>query len=305
MRFAIWLSVGLGVCGCGSSGPAAGAPEVVATEVVPPHPQHPSASAVISAAAQVESQVKSDGCLVVAEPYQLDFPKERLEQSRKRREAEDAERARDKPCAEEDRSEECRYFRARVHFETDRFDLAAKGFRELALEANSEVGPYAAQLALESLNLLATRAVPPRTACVELLAKDNDAYLARYCKPVGSAGDETCDAFARIRFDVLRLAVEKLVQAADEGPPNAGAALYSQAGDGYRALFKDSCEDPASQWLGLRCAELLFNAYHAYRRAGRAVEANEARATLLNPRYGLDRTDLAKKLAKEPQLTPP
>jgi hypothetical protein len=301
MRFAIWLSVGLGFCGCGPSGPAAGA-----TEVVPAAPQQqPSATAAITAAAQLESQVKGDGCLVVAEPYQLDFPKEKLERNRKRREAEEAERIRPNPCPEEDRSEECRYFRARVHFEADRFDLAAKGFRELALEANSEVGPYAAQLALESLNLLATRAVPPRTACVELLAKDNDAYLARYCKPVGSAGDETCDAFARIRVDVRRLAVEKLVRAADAGPPNDSTTLYGQAGDGYRALFKDSCEDPASKRLGLRCEELLYNGYRAYRSAGRVEDANEVRATLLNPRYGLERTELAKKLAKEPQLTPP
>lgn len=302
MRFAIWLWVGLGVCGCGPSGPAAGATEVGATEfVAPPSQPAPSASVAVTAVAPVEG----DGCLVVAEPYQLDFPKEKLERSRKRHEAEEAERPRPNPCATEDSSEDCRYHRARLHFEAHRFDLAAKGFRELALEAKTEVGPYAAQLALESLNLLATRAVPPRTRCVELLAKDNDAYLARYCNPVGSAGEETCEIFARIRFDVRRHAIEKLVQAADEGPPNDGAALYSQAGDGYRALFKDSCEDPASKRLGLRCEELLYNAHRAYRGAGRAVEANEARATLLNPRYGLERTELAKKLAKEPPLTAP
>jgi hypothetical protein len=50
--------------------------------------------------------LESDGCLVVAEPYQLDFPKEKLERNRKRREAEEAERIRPNPCPEEDRSEE-------------------------------------------------------------------------------------------------------------------------------------------------------------------------------------------------------
>ncbi len=288
----------LAALGCGAAEPATESPEVT---IAPP----PRADA--TAKPQAPPPLQGDGCLVVAEPYQLDFPHERLEQSRKRRAEEEAARPRHNPCVTDDRSPDCRYHQARLHFEAHRYDLAAKGFREIAMEANAEIGEFAAQLALESLNQLGTRAQPPRTACFDLIAKDSETYFTLYCGPIRLADEETCNIFARIKFDVRRMGIEKLVQAADAGPPNDSIALYKQAGDGYRALFKDACESgvPASKRQGYRCEELIYNAYRSYRAARRVVEANEARSTLLDPRHGLDRTELAKKVASEPPLTPP
>lgn len=152
--------------------------------------------------------------------------------------------------------------------------------------------------------MLGTRAVPPRSACVDLIARDSETYVALYCGPTRLADEDTCKIFTRIRFDVRRMEIEKLVQAAEAGPPQDPIALYGRAGDGYRALFKDLCEsrDVASERLSYCCDELIFNAYRSYRAARRVAEAKEARSTLLDPRHGLDRTELAKRVAKEPPL---
>jgi hypothetical protein len=308
MRSAIWLPFWFGVCGCGASEPTAGP-----TEVPPLLPSSPSASPSTSPSASatippVVAAVESDGCLVVAEPYQLDFPQRKLEQPERRRDTEDVARPRLSPCTADDRSADCRFYRGREHFEALRFDLAAQSFREVALEGPPEVGPYAAQLALESLNLLGTWAVPRRTACFELIAKDNEKYLALYCGRKPLADEDTCDIFARVQVDLRRTEIEKLVRAADAGPPEDSIALYEQAGDGYRALFKDACEGApgAAKRRAYRCEELIYNAYRYFRAARRVVKANEARSTLLDPRHGLDldRTELAKRVAKEPPLTP-
>ncbi|MBL8742776.1 MAG: hypothetical protein JNK04_16825 [Myxococcales bacterium] len=197
---------------------------------------------------------------------------------------------------------ECAYSEARQHFEQSRFDLAAKGFRQIAFGTEvNDIGVFAGQLELESLNQIATHAEPPRPTCQAALAAENDALLARYCSPgVAAQFAESCDAFRRIARDVRRFEAERLVARADRGAPDEPAPLYEKAGDIYRALFAEACL-PNQKSNGTRCDELLFNAYRAFRAARAREKSEEAYRTFFDSRYGLEQSELGKKLAAEAQ----
>lgn len=206
-------------------------------------------------------------------------------------------------CEPIDPSNECRYAWARYHFVTMRPDLAAPELRALALDpASGELGRSAATLALESLNMLATHAEPPRPACIANIEEDTKRYLEVHCATTPEPDEELCLTLWRIERDIARLEIESLVKLADEGPPNDSRTLYMQAGNGYRRLFDEHCDLklPRHRRADARCEELLYNAFRAFRAGGRPVEAQAARAALLDPRNGLYETQLAKKVASEP-----
>lgn len=205
------------------------------------------------------------------------------------------------PCDAQPSSVECAYRDARVHFEERRFDLAAKGFRKIALETEvTDEGLFAGQLALEAMNMIGTYAEPPRPICFDVIASDNDKLIDRYCpKPVRADREESCFTFFQIARDVRRLHAESLVKTADSGGPNPPTPLYEQAGDEYRALFDEACDPKAdkAQARNARCDELLFNAHRAYRAAGARAKMEAAYRTFFDPRFGLDKSPLAEKLA--------
>ena len=204
------------------------------------------------------------------------------------------------PCEHQTSSVECAYQEARTHFEQRRFDLAAKGFRKIALETEvNDLGIFAAQLALESINMLGTYAEPPRPVCWDVIASDIDKLIDRYCR--GSHlpdRDDACGTFYRIAQDVRRLHAETLIKTADKGPPNEPAPLYEQAGDEYRAIFDEACAPKTKPVGGARCDELLFNAHRAYRAAGARAKMEAAYRTFFDPRFGLEKSPLADKLGK-------
>jgi hypothetical protein len=206
-------------------------------------------------------------------------------------------------CDPGESSVECRFAWARHHFVTLRPDLAAREFREIALDpANGELATKAASLSLESFNMLGTHAEPPRPACFQNIEDDAKRYLALHCAKTPEPNEELCLLLRRIERDIARLEIESMVKQADEGPPNDSLTLYLRAADGYRRLYDEHCNLtlPRHRRADARCEELLYNAYRAYRAARRPDEAYEARATLLDPRNGLRDTDLAKRVAAEP-----
>lgn len=260
----------------------------------------PSTGRIEAAAAPQPSDL--DACVEPIDPvlFSRPLPPEPPRKQRRGRAQPDrnepADRCRDMPAVE------CTYSEAREHFEQSRFDLAAKGFRQIAFGTEvDDVGVFAGELELESLHQIWKHADPPRPTCEAALAAENAALLARYCSPgVAARFVEHCEAFRRIARDVLRLEAERLVARADRGAPDEPAPLYEKAGDIYRALFAEACL-PNQKSNGTRCDELLFNAYRAFRAARARVKSEEAYRTFFDSRYGLEQSELGKKLAAEAQ----
>ena len=112
---------------------------------------------------------------------------------------------------------EVKYARARTYFESQHWEEAALAFRDVAINhADKDAGIFAAQLYLESVNVLGSRAEPPRPSCFDDLAKDVPTFLELYCK--GSKVEdnkEQCESLTRIQFDIMRLKAQKLVEKGD------------------------------------------------------------------------------------------
>ncbi|MFO0672073.1 MAG: hypothetical protein U0235_21015 [Polyangiaceae bacterium] len=66
---------------------------------------------------------------------------------------------------------EVKYARARTYFEAQHWDEAAMAFKDIAdHHADRDVGIYAAQLYLESINVLGANMNPPRPVCYDDMA---------------------------------------------------------------------------------------------------------------------------------------
>jgi hypothetical protein len=287
-----WTSWALLCVGCG--GPEKAVTSEFSGSAIGEPPAQPSAASTASVATAI-----GEGCLDDKNP-----PVIRLPASPRKRAQKDEQEGRIIPpgCEPSDASADCRYDWARYHLATLRPDLAAREFRDIALDpANGELGRFAASQALESLSMLATYAEPPRTTCIDNLDEDAKRYQQIHCATTPEPDEELCMRLRAIERDIARLAIEGMVKSADDGPPNDSLTLYREAGSGYTRLFDKHCNAnlPRHRHAGVVCAELLYNAYRAYRAAHRPVEAEEARMKLLDPRNDLHKTALAKKVADE------
>src|SRR4029434_8613054 len=92
--------------------------------------------------------------------------------------------------------------------------------------SDHEVGIYAAQLYLESLNILGTHSQPPRSACYGDLGKDVPEFIKLYCQGgKKGANEEQCGILNRIQRDIERLRAESMIKEADALPTGSPAAL--------------------------------------------------------------------------------
>lgn len=217
-------------------------------------------------------------------------------------------------CPGEPEPIECKYSVARAYYEAHHFAKAAAVFREVARSGSShELAVYAAQLYLESLNVLGSHAEPPRPSCYDVMAEDVPVLHASLCGPEPRPADEEfCSMLTKIEMDISRLTAEKLVTQADSGKGDP-TSLYRQAGETYMAIFnrycafsrldeKDKKKKPVAPpgWTPAKithCSEIAFNAMNAFQAAREPDLAEGARRVLLDPLHQLDRTDLAKKVA--------
>ncbi len=204
---------------------------------------------------------------------------------------------------------EVKYARARTYFEAQHWEEAALGFRDVAINhADKDAGMYAAQLYLESMNVLGSRAEPPRPTCFDDMAKDVPVFIELYC-----TGDklednkEQCELLNRIQFDIMRLAAEKTVEKAD-GEADGGnftAALedYKKGGDAYLELWRKYCEGPLSEGQKPseceKADEVVYNMARAYQAGRLLAKSIQARRILINPKYGMHETPLAQKATYE------
>jgi hypothetical protein len=78
---------------------------------------------------------------------------------------------------------EVKYARARTYFESRHWEEAALGFRDVAMNhADHEVGIYAAQLYLESLNILGNAAPSPAPWLLRRHGGDVPKFIELYCE---------------------------------------------------------------------------------------------------------------------------
>ena len=218
-------------------------------------------------------------------------------------------------CPGEPEPIECKYTVARAYFDARHFAEAAVVFREVTRsESNHDLAVTAAQLYLESLNVLGSEAEPPRPSCYEVLAAEVPVLHASLCGPKPRPADEEfCSMLTRIEMDISRLSAERIVSQADRGEGDS-SSLYHQAGKAYLAVFNQHCafsrpdkdkkKKPVAPqgWTTAMingCSEVVFNAMKAFQAAREPDLAEGARRALVDPLHQLDRTDLAKKVSTD------
>ena len=207
----------------------------------------------------------------------------------------------------QDQLMEVKYARARTYFEAQHWEEAGIAFRDIAMNnADRDVGIYASQLYLESVNVLGSHANPPRPSCYDDMGADVPKFIELYCTGDKLAkNQEQCTSLNKIQVDILRLKAQETVKLADKGGANS-LKLYEDGGNAYFELFRKYCESPvaASQPpQAERCDEILYNAARAYQAARLIAKAIKARVTLLNAsqdkRYAMENSPLAKKATYE------
>ncbi|WP_245677794.1 tetratricopeptide repeat protein [Chondromyces crocatus] len=194
---------------------------------------------------------------------------------------------------------EVKFARGRTYFESQHWEEAALAFRDVAINhSDKDVGIFAAQLYLESVNILGANMDPPRPSCYEDMAQDVPVFIDKYCTGGKEKNNsEQCGILLRIQRDIERLRAEKLVEKADKtGGPEA-LRDYEKAATAYMDLWKKysekACEakEPACE----RAEEVLYNAARSFQAARLIMKSIAARRILIDPKYNLHNTELAKK----------
>ena len=204
---------------------------------------------------------------------------------------------------------EVKYARARIYFESQHWEEAALGFRDIALNyPDHDAGIFAAQLYLESVNVLGSKTEPLRPTCFEDMAADVPQFIQNFCQGEDAEiNKDQCELLTRIEFDVKRLAAQKKVELADsqadKGNYKEALDNYKAGGDSYLALWKGYCEGPKSRGEEVKqcetAHEIVYNMARAYQAGRLLAKSISARKILLDPRYGMQDTDLAHKAIYE------
>jgi tetratricopeptide (TPR) repeat protein len=204
---------------------------------------------------------------------------------------------------------EVKYARARTYFEAFHWEEAALAFREVAINhSDKDAGIFAAQLYLEAVNVLGSRAEPPRPSCFDDMGKDVPTFIELYCKgQKGEDNKEQCEIFNRIQFDIARLKAQKIIELADgqqdKGQYRESLDNYKKGADAYLELWRKYCEEPLSKGEKPkqceRADEIVYNMARAYQAARLLAKSIQVRQILLSEKYGLDKSELAKKATYE------
>src|SRR5690606_12901253 len=151
-----------------------------------------------------------------------------------------------------------KYRRARIYYESNRFEEAAILFRDIAWNhGDSELSEYAANLYLDSLNALGTQW--NRSQCINEISESIDPLAGFYCADQASrdAHPDLCGVVEQLRCDTLRLQAEAAQR----------EQRYRDAATTYVTIAREHQE------CG-RLDEVLYNAalnYEAARLLGRAI----------------------------------
>lgn len=194
---------------------------------------------------------------------------------------------------------EVKYARARTYFEAHHWEEASLGFRDIAMNhADHDSGIYAAQLYLEALNILGMSKESPRPGCFDEMAEAVPKFLTLYCEGGNASKNaEQCTMLTKIQCDIQRLKAQKTVELASKSTTGA-LRLYESAANTYLDIWKKYGEGPMEAGQKPQCDridEILFNAAESFQSARLVMKSIQARLILLNPKYGMDKGELARK----------
>jgi tetratricopeptide (TPR) repeat protein len=186
--------------------------------------------------------------------------------------------------AGQDQLVEVKYARSRTYFEAQHWEEAAIGFRDIALNnADRDVGIYAAQLYLESVNVLGSHF--SKTACFDDMETDVPKFLELYCAGDKAAKNaEQCTTLNKIQVDILRIKSQKLVERADKEGGKDSISLYEKGATAYFEMFRRYCQDPVNngqQPQAEKCDEIAYNAARSFQAARLVAKAITVRRALL------------------------
>ncbi len=193
---------------------------------------------------------------------------------------------------------EVKYARCRLYFEAQHWEEAAACFRDIAYNnSDNDSAVYAAQLYLESINVLTFHGNPNRTACLDDMIGDVPKFLDLFCTgDKAQKNEDTCTILAKVQCDIQRLRAQKIVEQADKGGNNA-LALFEKGGRAYFDLWEKYGATPLRANQQPQCEkldEIVENAARAFQAGHLVASAIKARMVLLNPQYRMDKGELAK-----------
>lgn len=157
-----------------------------------------------------------------------------------------------------------KYRRARIYYEANHFDEAAVLFKDIAFNhKNSELAIFAANLYLDSLNVMASMLEPRRPQCIFEMKDAIQPLWAAYCESAGGPANrgELCGVLEQLRCDVMRKAAEEYQR----------KKRWRDAAKTYVGLYRrfSSCG---------KLDEVLYNAainYDAAHLVGRAIRVRQ------------------------------
>ncbi len=175
-----------------------------------------------------------------------------------------------------------KYRLSRIYYEANHYEEAAIIFKDIAWNhRETELAEYAANLYLDSLNVLGTNSTPARPACFDTMETDVEALKGFYCDTQEHKDryGELCRVVNTLRCDIKRKKAEAL-QANHQ---------FKDAARAYVDIYRQCQADAATNE---RLPEVLYNAainYEAARLVGRAIRVRK----LLVERHPT--TELGKK----------
>jgi hypothetical protein len=189
---------------------------------------------------------------------------------------------------------EVAYARARTYYEAQHWQEAAEAFRDVATRfPKHDAAIYAAHLSLDALEVMAEKLATTNIECERDMGKDVPTYLASFC--TGKEREAECKQFERIQRDLSVKDAARMVARADAGAPDR-IKLYEQAAnlyyDAWKRYGERDCRDKSPACAANEA--ILFNGAQAFQAARLIAKAIKLRTTLLDPAFGLDKTDGAR-----------
>ena len=148
-----------------------------------------------------------------------------------------------------------KYRLARIFYEANHYEEASVLFRDIAWNHRStELAEYAANLYLDSLNVLGTNSVPARPACFDTLETDVEALKGMYCDTQERREQygDLCRVVGSLRCDIKRKKAEAL----------QANRQFKDAARAYVDIYRQCQADAATN-------------YEAARLVGRAIKVRK------------------------------
>jgi TolA-binding protein len=193
---------------------------------------------------------------------------------------------------------EVKYARCRLYFEAQHWEEAGACFKEIAYEhTESDSAVYAAQLYLESINVLTFHGQPNRNRCIDDMIVDVPKFIEMFCAGEKAAKNEdTCTILQKVQCDIRRLRAQRIVEQAGKGG-NDALEMFERGGKAYFELWDEYGARPLKENKPALCEkldEIVENAARAFQAGHLVASAIRARMVLLNPTFRMEKTELAK-----------